>query len=408
MKILYLNPNGTMGGAERALLDLMRAVREARPDWSLELVAPAEGDFSAAARAHGIDTHILPLPPAVARLGDAGAGGPAGNDISKAALLGRLALSTPQLAAYILKLRAFIAGRAPDVIHSNGFKTHILAAWASPPRSKVLWHVHDYVGSRPLMSRLMRLHAARCAVAIANSHSVARDLDAVCRGKLKITTIHNAVDLAHFSPDGPILDLDALAGAAPAPAGTVRVGLLATMARWKGHDVFLRALSMLPKDLPVRGYVIGGPIYSTNGSQRSIEELRAFAAGLGLNGNAAFTGFVKDSAAAIRALDVVVHASTDPEPFGLAVAEAMACGKPVVASRSGGVTEIISEDENALSHAPGDAAGLAACIDKLATDPDLRRQLGAMGCDAAQQRFDRARVGQEILNAYNSVLAGHN
>ncbi len=93
VKILYLNPNGTMGGAERALLDLMRAVREARPDWSLELVVPADGDFSAAARAHGIDTHILPLPPAVARLGDAGAGGPAGDGISKAALLGRLALS---------------------------------------------------------------------------------------------------------------------------------------------------------------------------------------------------------------------------------------------------------------------------------------------------------------------------
>ena len=142
------------------------------------------------------------------------------------------------------------------------------------------------------------------------------------------------MDLERFSPRGPTLDLDAMAGVPPAPAGTIRVGLVATMARWKGHEVFLRALSMLPKDLPIRGYVIGGPIYSTAGSQRSVEELRALASGLGLNGNAAFTGFVKDSAAAIRALDVVVHASTDPEPFGLVVAEAMACGKPVVASRA--------------------------------------------------------------------------
>ena len=182
LKILYLNPNGTMGGAERALLDLMRAVRGARPDWSLELVVPADGDFSAAARAHGIDTHILPLPLAVARLGDAGAGGPAGDGISKAGLLGRLALCAPQLAAYVRELKAFLALRDPDVIHSNGFKSHILAAWAAPRRSRVLWHVHDYVGARPLMSRLMRLHAGRCAAAIANSHSVARDLDAVCRG----------------------------------------------------------------------------------------------------------------------------------------------------------------------------------------------------------------------------------
>ena len=186
------------------------------------------------------------------------------------------------------------------------------------PHPRLLWHVHDYVGSRPLMSRLMRMHARRCAVAIANSHSVARDLDAVCRGRLKnIHTVYNAVDLERFNPRGPTLDLDAIAGVPPAPAGTIRVGLVATMARWKGHDVFLRALSMLPKELPIRGYVIGGPIYSTAGSQRSVEELRALASGLGLNGNAAFTGFVKDAAAAMRSLDVVVHASTDPEPFGL-------------------------------------------------------------------------------------------
>ncbi|HXR35824.1 MAG TPA: glycosyltransferase [Candidatus Binataceae bacterium] len=403
MKILYLNPNGTMGGAERALLDLMRAVREARPDWSLELVVPADGDFSTAARSNGIDTSILPLPPAVARLGDAGAGGPAGNEISKVALLGRLALSTPQLAAYVKRLKTLLAARDPDVIHSNGFKTHILSAWASPPRSKVLWHVHDYVGSRPLMSRLMRLHARRCGVAIANSHSVARDLDAVCRGKLKIHTVYNAVDLARFRPDGPALDLDAIAGVAPAPAGTVRVGLVATMARWKGHEVFLRALSMLPKDLPVRGYVIGGPIYSTNGSQRSIEELRALAAGLGLNGNAAFTGFVKDSAAAIRSLDVVVHASTDPEPFGLVVAEAMACGKPVVASRSGGVAEIIAENENTLSCPPGDAAAIAGSIARLTLDCGLRQKLGNNGRRWAMERFATCRLGGEVVPIYESL-----
>jgi len=77
------------------------------------------------------------------------------------------------------------------------------------------------------------------------------------------------VDLDRFNPQGPKLDLDAIAGVPSAPAGTIRVGLVATMARWKGHEVFLRALSMLPKELPVRGYVIGGPIYSTAGSQRA-------------------------------------------------------------------------------------------------------------------------------------------
>ena len=398
MRILYLNPIGSLGGAERLLLDLIRSVQQARPDWTLELATGSDGDFPAAARVFGIDVSVVPFPPTFQRLGDSGAGRTA----SKAALIGELCLTAPRLAAYVLKLRAFIARRDPDVIHSNGFKAHILAAWAAPRRSRLLWHVHDYVGSRPLMSRLMRIHAGRCAVAIANSHSVARDLNAVCRGKLEIHTVYNAVDLERFNPHGPTLDLDATAGVSAAPAGTIRVGLVATMGRWKGHDVFLRALSMLPKELPIRGYVIGGPIYSTAGSQRSIEELRALASGLGLNGSAAFTGFVEDPAAAMRALDVVVHASTHPEPFGLVVAEAMACGKPVVASRGGGVAEIIADNENALSCPPGDAAAMAHCIARLANSA-TREKLGLHGRRWAMERFATCRLAREVIPIYESL-----
>jgi glycosyltransferase involved in cell wall biosynthesis len=401
VRILYLNPIGALGGAERALLDLMGSVRRARPDWTLELITGSDGDFPAAARALGIDVSVLPLTSAFQRLGDSDAGAPR-NLSSKATMLGRLSIAAPQLAAYILKLRAFIAGRDPDIIHSNGFKTHILAAWTAPRASRVLWHVHDYVGSRPLMSRLMRLHVGRCALAVANSHSVAQNLDAVCRGKLKIHTIYNAVDLDRFNPQGPKLDLDAIAGVPSAPAGTIRVGLVATMARWKGHEVFLRALSMLPKELPVRGYVIGGPIYSTAGSQRSVQELRAFAGTIGLNGNAAFTGLVKEPAAAMRALDIVVHASTQPEPFGLVVAEAMACGKPVVTSGGGGVAEIIAENHNALSCAPGDAAAMARCIARLA-DAELREKLGFHGRRWAMDRFATTRLAREVVPVYQAL-----
>ncbi len=409
MKILYMNPNGSLGGAERSLLDLMASVRRARPEWTLELITGSEGDLVDAARELGVSATVLPMPPALAHLGDAGAGGPAGDSISKARVIAGLSLSVPHVAGYVLKLRRLLRERDPDVIHSNGFKTHILAAWAAPQRSKVIWHVRDYVGSRPLMSRLMQLHARRCEVAIANSHSVARDLEAACAGRLKnIRTVYNAVDLERFNPRGPALDLDAMAGLPPAPAGTIRVGLVATMARWKGHEVFIRALSMLPRELLVRGYLIGGPIYSTGGSQRSVGELRALASGLGLNGDAAFTGFVKEPAAAIRALDIVVHASTEPEPFGRVVAEAMACGKPVVASLAGGVSEIISEGENALSHRPGDAAAMAACVARLAADSEMREKLGLHGRRWATERFATCRLAQEVVPVYESLAVGAN
>jgi glycosyltransferase involved in cell wall biosynthesis len=210
--------------------------------------------------------------------------------------------------------------------------------------------------------------------------------------------------------------LDKLSGL-PSLAGSdnsiVRVGLLATFARWKGHEVFLRALSLLP-DLALRGYVIGGPVYQTNGSQYSIEELKSLAQKLGVSDRVGFTGFVTQPAAAIRSLDIVVHASTAPEPFGLAIVEAMACGRPVIASEAGGAAELIqtngrtsemnSEPEiNAASHAPGDARGLAERITQLARDPHLRSRIGAAGRDTAQRRFDIPRLAQELVPIYQGV-----
>ena len=403
LRIVYLNPGGSLGGAERALLDLMQAVRQARPQWTLELVMGGGGDLASLAQRMGVNAEILPFPPSFSRLGDAGAGGPAGNGVSKPAMLGSLSLSAPRIAAYAWKLRSVLAGHEPDLIHSNGFKTHILAAWARPPRAKVIWHVHDYVGARPLMSRLMRIHVGRCALAVTNSRSVAMDFEHVCGNGFPVRPLHNAVDLEHFSPQGPVLDLDAAAGLPSAPAGCVRVGLVATMARWKGHEVFLRALSMLPESAPIRGYVVGGAIYHTRGSQHTLEELRAVARRLGIEGRVGFTGFVNDSAAAMRALDVVVHASVLPEPFGLVIAEAMACAKPVIAASAGGAAEIIAENHNTLTHRAGDAAAMAACIARLADDSRLREKLGRDARRWAQQRFDRSRLANEIIPLYESL-----
>ena len=96
--------------------------------------------------------------------------------------------------------------------------------------------------------------------------------------------------------------------------------------------MFLEAIARLPPSLHVRAYVIGGPVYETEKSEVSIEELRQASARLGIADRVGFTGFIEDPAPAIRALDVVVHASTEPEPFGLAIAEGLACGRAVVVS----------------------------------------------------------------------------
>jgi glycosyltransferase involved in cell wall biosynthesis len=126
---------------------------------------------------------------------------------------------------------------------------------------------------------------------------------------------------------------------------------------------------------------------------------------LGIADRVGFTGFADDAASAIRALDVVVHASTQPEPFGLVIAEAMACGHAVVASAAGGAGEIVTPGHDALAVQPGDVEGLADAIRQLALDPVLRDRLGRAGRETAVRRFDRARLAAEIAPLYRSLMS---
>ena len=404
MKILFLNPAGLIGGAERVLIDVIASLRAARPDWSLSLIAAAAGDLVEEARLLGAEVSVLEFPRTLAVLGDAGVVGAQASRGRTLGLAGRLAAAAPAVIRYRRLLRHAIAAAAPDLVHTNGFKMHVLGAWAAPREVPLLWHIHDFVRMRPMMSRLLRTHARRCAAIVANSRSVADDVRAVVGRRPPIFTVYNAIDLDRFAPLGPVLDLDRLSGMPPLAAGGVRVGIIATMARWKGHETFLRALATMPASTPaIRAYVIGGPRYETAGSQYSIAELRALALQLGVADRVGFTGFVSDGAAAMRALDIVVHASTQPEPFGLVIAEAMACGRAVIASAAGGAAEIIEDGVDALAHRPGDAPALARLLAHLAGDAPLRERLGRAAALASARRFARSRLAADLAPIYCAI-----
>ena len=403
VRILYLNPSGQLGGAERSLLDILASVREAVPDWELGLIVSSDGPLLAEAEKLGVTVRVLPFPAALARLGDAALKRTQRTWQRHALLLRNLARAVPQVWLYQRRLRAAVREFAPQVLHSNGFKMHLLGAHAAPSGAPLVWHIRDYVGRRPVMARLLRWHAGRCALAVANSQSAADNVREVCGLDGRVETIYNAIDVQYFTPDGPQSDLDALAGLPPCAPDTVRVGLPGTLARWKGHEVFLRALSLLPTDIAVRGYVIGGALYETEGSQLSLAELRQIAADLGLGDKVGFTGFVRDTAAVLRALDIVVHASVAPEPFGRVIVEGQACGRAVIASRAGGAQELFTEETDALGHTSGDAVMLAQCIARLARDPALRQALGRAGRANAVSRFDRQRLAVELIPLYRRL-----
>ena len=400
MSIVFLSPTGQTGGAEAALHDLLAGLRESHPSWSLRLIVASDGPLVERVEALGVPVDVLPFPASVARLGDWGVGR---GWWARVRFLMRCAATALPAVGYLQRLRRLLRSKQPDVIHTNGLKMHLLGAWARPRGSAVLWHLHDYAGHRPFTARLLRRYADRCAAVVANSQSVADDVRQVCGGAVPVHPVWNAIDLDRFAPDGPRIDLDAVSGL-PAAGDVLRVGLVATFARWKGHETFLRALAMLPASLRVRGYIVGGPVYETSGSQTSVFELRELVRALGLEDRVGFTGFVPDASMAMRALDIVVHASTDPEPFGLVIAEAMACRKPVVVSRAGGASELIEPGVNALAFTPGEAAELARCIEELVRDANLRERLGRAGRSIAEQRFHRRRMASELTPIYESLV----
>lgn len=380
----------------------MQSVHSQEPAWSLALRSSRPGPFVDRTRALGVAADIVEMPESVARLGDSAALGRSGR------LLGvgvRSLAAVGGVLTYRRALREALKREAPDIVHTNGFKMHVMGAWSRPSGAALVWHLHDFVSSRPLMAHAIKHLSRSCDAAIAVSHAVAEDARRVWRGRMPVQVVLNGVDLDDFNPRGPRADLDRLAGMPPAPPKTVRVGLVATMGRFKGHEVFLRALAALPRGLGVRAYVVGGAVYETRGSELSVERLRALAADLDLGDRVGFTGFVDDPAAAMRALDVIVHATVVPEPFGLVVAEGMACGRAVITSAAGGAGEIVRAREDALTVAPGSVEELAGAIRELVENGDLRLRLGQAGRRSAEQRFDRRRLGNQVAAVYRSVLA---
>jgi len=401
--IASLVSTAEIGGTEVVLLDMIAALRAARPSWTHTAVVPADGPLVARLDALGVAPRVVPFPPALERLGEAGGVAAPGSGPSWLRLLLRNGPAGAAALGYSRRLRRVLREMRPDVVHANGFKMQLLSAMARPPGAAEVWHVHDYVAHRPLTVTLLRRACRRCHLAIANSESVARDLRDALGDRVRVVRMYNGVDLSRFTPAGDRQDLDALASLSPAPAGTLRVGLVATFARWKGHRVFLEALSLLPRALPLRAYVVGGAHYRTDDSQVSLQELVDAAGRLGVGDRVGFTGPVDDVPGVLRALDVVVHASTEPEPFGMVIAEAMACGRPLIVSAAGGAAELYREGADALGNAPGDAAGLARRIGRLAGDAGLRARLSRAARVTAEQLFDRDRLAGDLSAAYDAA-----
>lgn len=410
MRIVFVSPVSVFGGAERSLLSWINASRTAWPDARPTLVVPGDGPLADRAAAAGVAVERLPMPAALASLGDSGLRGVRVLDRLTASLSGA-SLAIPGAWRYLSDLGRLLDRLSPDLVHSNGIKSHLtlsLLGVVSRRRlaTPVVWHIHDFLGQRPLASQLSAVASSGAALGIPVSRAVADDARAIGL-QMPLRVVYNGVDLKEFSPsdvDGDLLDR--LAGLEPANGPVVRVVLVATYARWKGHEIFLRAASLARQmtGSVMRFYIVGGPIYATAGSQYSRQELHALARTANVGDVVGYVGFQSHPAPIYRAADIVVHASTRPEPFGLTIVEAMACGRAVVAAQAGGAAELFTNGLDAVGVESGSVEKLADAICRVAESPSLRRHLAQNARRTAMTRFDATDLVPEVLRCYQLAL----
>ena len=386
MRVLFVNPGRDLGGAEQSLLLLLRELL--RNDVEPTVALFGDGPFAARLAQMGLRTAYLLLTDDVRRSTRYNHG----MRLSELARLGAQAVpGTAQLVALAARTHA-------DVVHTNGLKAHVLGGLAGRIALRpVIWHVRDFP-PEGTQGRVLRVASKTLPrIMLTNSAAVAAAWRPDGNPK-RVRAIGNPVDLARFHPDVGGASVRAELGIAP---DVPVVGMVAHLTPWKGHEEFL---SVAAKVSGARFLVAGGAIYETEGHAGFAERLQRRAVDLGLGGRVHFLGNRDDIPEILAALDVLVHCPTAPEPFGRAVAEAMAVGKPVVAARAGGLPELVEHEVTGLLVPPGDVTACATAVTRLLSDPALRARLGAAGRASAESLFDPAAHAERVLQAYREIV----
>jgi glycosyltransferase involved in cell wall biosynthesis len=186
------------------------------------------------------------------------------------------------------------------------------------------------------------------------------------------------------------------APAVPRPNGrSLTYGVVGRLAPWKGQDLFLRAFARAFPTGQEHAVLVGGALF---GEDDYAGELPRLAADLGIADRVEFRGHRADVWSELSRLDVLVHSSVTPEPFGQVILEGMAAGVPVIAAGAGGPAEILQHDVTGILYEPSNEADLAASMQRL-VDPRLRERLSAQAGKALGPYSPQV-VATQVREAY--------
>lgn len=373
-KVCFYSVASHLGGGERSLLELAIALKN-RPELGYSpwvLLPRAEGLLVDRLRSAGIEHEVIPIP--------GGFYGMSRASLARALRSGMASL--PAMGLYLARVRSRIVEKRPALIHSNGIKCHLLSAAIGPLcGTPVLWHLRDILPPGAVLTTLRALRRGCGAYVVANSRATG---EAFSGGSHGFAVAHNGLDPSQYSLRPSKLFHRKWDIAPEVPL----VGIMGILARWKGQMEFLRMASgLIASGTEAHFVIIGDEIYDTKSDQGFATELRQECERLSIGNRVHFAGFHENPAEALNGLDILVHASTRPEPFGRVILEAMACGVPVVASRAGGVPEFVRDGLTGILCEPGDIEGMRNAVAALLADSGLREKL-----------VERARV--DFLSSY--------
>ncbi len=350
MRVVHVDPERGWGGGEMQVTLLVREL--ARRGHESLVATPADAPLARAVAAEGVRVADCPIASHV--------------DLRAVPRLRRLA-------------------RDADVVHFHTARAHAMAPWLGGVRARrIVTRRMDYRPSGGPWARYLYNRAVDRVIAI--SSGVERALRAAGVEASRIRIVPSGIDVARFP--APAAARTALRAAWRAGDGDVVVIVVGVLEARKGHATLIDAAARLPA-LPLRLVFCGA------GSLEAALRRRAAAQRVDVT----FLGFRDDVADCLAAADVAVLPSLH-EGLGVAALEAMAAGRPVVATRVGGLAEVVADGETGRLVPAGDATALAAALAALVRDPALRARMGAAGAARVAARFSAAAMAEGTIACY--------
>ena len=381
-----------LGGAERSFLTLVKGLKESKGSsvtpWVL--LPKKEGLLVDELKRLSIDYDVLEMPDSFFKMSR---GAPLSATI-------RGLQSIPGMGMYLSQLSWLLKQRLPDLIHSSAIKCHLVSGVLSQAiEIPVLWHLRDILSNGPTLWGLRALRRLGNIHLLANSHATAKAFEPRIK---EMDVVYNGLDPEEYFPKRNAVFHELL----NIPKNAPLVGVVGVLARWKGQLEFIRMADRLIKNGSSAYFVIiGGEIYDTEGGKGFGQTLWEEAKKRKILDRVLFTGFRKNIPEAMNGLDVLVHASIRPEPFGRVVVEAMACGVPVVAARDGGVVEIIKDGKSGLLFKPGRVAEMAEAVERILQDQFLAKRLVQTGLEDFKTKFTEQQSVQGMLQVYGKLMS---